>query len=65
MDDTLARFLAQQARALDPGPLTLETSDPEILRAFLGTVLEELHARGLLAGDETVGCWSAPRVTGH
>lgn len=65
MDDTLARFLARQARAFGLDPRSLDGADPEAIRGFAGVVLQELVARRLLAGEEAPGCWSAPRFRGH
>lgn len=60
-DDTLALWLARQARRLGLNPVTGEEVDPEALRAFALLVLNELSARGFLPEGPEVGCWSRPR----
>ena len=59
--DELEAWLAQQARALDLNPSSVETADADTLRAYCRDVLHELAARGLLPGAEVVGCYAAPR----
>nr|WP_246363416.1 hypothetical protein [Deinococcus budaensis] len=61
----MARYLARQAQALGLDLRTLDCAGPEALRAFAEASLQELSARGLLSGEEAVGCWSAPRFSGH
>lgn len=65
VNDPLALSLARQARALGLNALNVEEADPETLRAFARAALQELAARGLVAGEEEVGCWAAPRPAGH
>ena len=57
----LEHWLAAQARALKLNASTLELADPEVLRAFCQQVLNELAARGVLAGVEDIGCYAAAR----
>ncbi len=38
---------------------------PEQLLALAEAVLGELAARGLVEGEEAVGCWAMPRVSGN
>lgn len=65
MDDILARFLADEARALNLDARNGPAADVEQIRAFAQTVLQELAARGLVRGEEEPGCWAMPRPTGH
>ncbi|MFC4639189.1 hypothetical protein [Deinococcus hohokamensis] len=64
MDD-LPLELARQARALRLSARNLDEADPQALYAFAREVLLALAARGLVAGEETVDCYAAPRFPGH
>ncbi|MFD1731454.1 hypothetical protein ACFSC4_10895 [Deinococcus malanensis] len=61
----LALELARQARALRLDARQSSAPDSEALQAFAMSVLAELAARGLVAGDEEIGCYAAPRFQGH
>lgn len=65
MSDSLAPFLARQARVLHLTPATLEDADLERLRAFARVTLQELAALGLLSAEPEVGCWTVPRSPGN
>lgn len=65
MPELLALYLARQARTLGLDAQNVEDADPETLRTFAQAALSELAALGLVAGEEEVGCWAAPRPTGH
>lgn len=65
VDETLARFLADNARALNLDALNVEAAEPEQLRDFTRIVMQELAARGLLRGEERLECWALPRPVGH
>lgn len=64
MDD-LAHALAREARRLNLTALDLDTADPDALHTLAHVVLTELAARGLLPGEEEVGCHAAPRSGAH
>ncbi len=64
MDD-LAHTLAREARRLNLTALNLDTADPDALHALACVVLTELAARGLLPGEEEVGCYAAQRSGAH
>ncbi|MFC4426222.1 hypothetical protein [Deinococcus navajonensis] len=64
MDD-FALEVAREARALRLNALNLENADPQKLQTFARQVLEGLAARGLVAGEEQIGCHAAPRWSGH
>lgn len=60
MDD-LAEFLALEARKLNLDALNVAEANPDSLRTFAQSVLEELAARGLVKGEAEVGCWASLR----
>ena len=64
MDD-LAPTLAREARRLHLTALDLDTADPDALNALARLLLTELAARGLLPGEDEVGCYAAPRSGAH
>jgi hypothetical protein len=61
----LERYFAAQARALKLSPLSLETANPETVRAYCALVLNELAARGLIEGEHLPGCYAAARASGN
>lgn len=63
--DELAQHLARRAKALGLSSADVQDTDPEQLCAFAEVVLEELAARGYLAGQEEIDCWAAPRSSGN
>jgi len=64
MDD-LPLDLARQARALGLSALNLNDAEPQVLETFARQVLWALAARGLVAGDEEIGCYAAPQSAGN
>ncbi|ACO47086.1 hypothetical protein DEDE109153_05695 [Deinococcus deserti] len=63
--DELALELAREARRLRLDARQCQEADPEALQAFAQLVLTELAARGLVAGDDEIGCYAAPRSGRH
>ncbi|SMB89636.1 hypothetical protein [Deinococcus hopiensis] len=61
MEETLALYLARQARSLNLDLPALEEATPEQLRDFARVALQELAALGLGAAEGEVGCWAVPR----
>lgn len=61
----LEGWLAAQAHTLGLDAATVEEADAELLRDYCRLVLTELAARGLLTGDEPVGCYAAARSAGN
>ncbi|MFC5847021.1 hypothetical protein [Deinococcus petrolearius] len=62
--DTLALLLAREARALGLSAGDAP-QDPGALAALARRVLEELHARGLIEGEEQLDCWATRRRPEH
>lgn len=63
--DELAQPLAAAARRLGLSALNVQQADDETVREFAALVLEELAARGLVEGEEEVGCWAQERFGGN
>ena len=61
----MAYELAVEARKLKLSALNVADCPEEVVRAFAQIVLDELAARGLLAGAVDLGCWAGPRPQGH
>lgn len=61
----LEHWLAAQARALGLDALNVERARPEVLRAYCLLVLDELAARGLLAGVVNLDCHAKARECGN
>ncbi|WP_407570088.1 hypothetical protein [Deinococcus altitudinis] len=57
----LEGWLARRARELGLNALNVESAGSEVLRAYCAAVLDELAARGLLPGEEQIGCYAAAR----
>ncbi|MDL2344918.1 hypothetical protein QOL99_12260 [Deinococcus sp. MIMF12] len=60
-DDSLALWLARQARRLGLDTARSQEADTEALQSFAVAVLEELAARGLVSAEPELDCWSRPR----
>ncbi|GHF55987.1 hypothetical protein HNQ07_003280 [Deinococcus metalli] len=60
MDD-LAAGLASLARKIGLDGHAVEDAPEAAVREFTAAVLEELAARGLIAGQVELDCWAQPR----